>query len=204
MAHQPKDIESTEASVECDVPVRVAYNQWTQFEQFPKFMENVEQVEQLDDTHLHWVAKVAGKRKEWDAQIIEQEPDRLISWRSTSGTINNGSISFEPLGANRCRITLVMTYGLEDWTEKVGDALGILKAQVKADLHRFKTYIEKRGSESGSWRGEVREGKVAGGSGGAASGPMPGYGGQGFAGEKKVPRKSHGVKPTESETYEGS
>jgi uncharacterized membrane protein len=205
MAKQPKDIESVEASIECDVPVTVAYNQWTQFEQFPTFMENVEQVEQLDDTHLHWVAKVAGKRKEWDAEILQQEPDRLISWRSTSGTVNNGSVTFEPIGTDRCKITCTLTYGLEDWTEKLGDALGLLKGQVQADLRRFKQHIEKRGAETGAWRGKVQEGKVErpGMSGGYGTGSSLGSGqGVGTPGGKKIPRKSHLGKETEP-TYEG-
>ena len=154
----PGRIERIEKSIEVDVPVSTAYNQWTQFEQFPSFMEGVEQVEQVDDTHLHWVAQVAGKRKEWDAEIVEQEPDRVISWRSTSGTVNNGSVTFEDLG-DHCRIHLIMTYGVDDWQEKLGDALGILSAKVGADLRRFKEFVEDHQVATGGWRGEVHGGR---------------------------------------------
>lgn len=74
-----------EKSVEVHVPVRTAYNQWTQFEEFPKFMEGVTQVQQLDSTHLHWKAQIAGKDKEWNAAITEQHPDERIAWKSTDG-----------------------------------------------------------------------------------------------------------------------
>lgn len=152
------DVHRIEETIDVDVPIRTCYDQWTQFEEFPKFMDGIEQVEQTDDTHLHWVASIAGKRREWDAEIVEQEPDKLISWRSTSGTLNNGSIEFTPNdGGTRLRV--IMTYAVEGFAEKVGDALGILKAKVKGDLKRFKEYIESRQVESGAWRGEVHGGK---------------------------------------------
>jgi uncharacterized membrane protein len=149
-----------EKAIECKVPVRVAYNQWTQFESFPQFMEGIEQVEQVDDTHLHWVARIGGKRVEWDAEIVAQEPDKLISWRSTSGRVNNGALQFEPIGANACRITLVVTYEPEGVVENIGDALGIVKLRVDGDLKRFKEFIEARRIETGSWRGEVKGGEI--------------------------------------------
>lgn len=149
-----------ESSVECDVPVRVAYNQWTQFESFPQFMEGVEQVEQLEDTRLHWVARIGGKRVEWDARIVGQEPDRLISWASTSGRVNNGAVHFEPLGAGRCLVRLVMTYEPEGATETLGDWLGLVKLRVNGDLKRFKEFVESRRVETGAWRGKVEGGKV--------------------------------------------
>lgn len=149
-----------ETEIECDVPVRTCYNQWTQFESFPQFMEGVEQVEQADDTNLHWVARVGGKRIEWDAKIVAQEPDRLISWASTSGRVNNGMVEFTPLGANRCRIRLVVTYEPEGVVENVGDALGVVKLRIEGDLKRFKEFIENRRIETGAWRGKVKGGKV--------------------------------------------
>ena len=151
-----------EKSIEVDVPVSTAYNQWTQFEEFPEFMEGVEEVRQLDSKRLHWVAKVAGQRKEWDAEIYDQVPDKIIAWRSTSGTLNHGSVRFEPVGVDKCRITLLMTYAPEGWVEKAADALGILSARVQGDLRRFKEFIESRGHETGAWRGTVSEGEVGG------------------------------------------
>ena len=175
-------MHTIEKSIEVDVPVRTAYNQWTQFESFPQFMENVEVVEQMDDKRLHWVATVAGQRKEWDAEIVEQVPDQLVSWRSTSGTLNNGTVSFQPVGDNRCKVTVIMTYQPETGMEKLGDMLGLLSAQVGADLKRFKSFIEQRQVETGGWRGTIHGAQVenkgqgsnlgAGGIGGASGGSI--------------------------------
>jgi len=148
---------SVEKTIEVDVPVETAYNQWTQFETFPQFMESVEQVTQVTDTQLHWVAKVAGKTKEWDAQITEQEPDRRIAWSSTSGAQNAGVVSFESAGPDRARINLRLEVEPEGPVESSGAALGFLDRRVQGDLERFKQFIEERGTSTGAWRGEVRE-----------------------------------------------
>jgi uncharacterized membrane protein len=146
-------------SIEVDVPVSTAYNQWTQFEEFPRFMENVESVTQLDDTHLRWVAEVGGKREEWKAEITQQLPDQLIAWRALEGRENSGRIEFEPLEANRTRINVTMTWEPEGLVEAAADKVGVSDRAVKVDLERFKDLIESRGFESGAWRGEVVEGQ---------------------------------------------
>ena len=145
------------AEVEVEVPISVAYNQWTQFEEFPQFMEGVEQVQQLDDTRVHWVATVAGKRAEWDAKILEQHPDRQISWVSEDGKKTRGTVTFEPLGDSRTLVTLSMAYQAEGLREAAGSAAGLDTRRVKADLKRFKDLVESRGA-SGAWRGEVSAG----------------------------------------------
>ena len=146
-------------TVDVDVSVTTAYNQWTQFEEFPKFMENVESVRQLDDAHLHWVAEVGGRRHEWDAEITYQDPDNHIAWRSTDGKTNSGSVRFEPLGADRTRIKVRIEWQPEG-IEVVGSVAGVDDRGVRADLKRFKELVEGRGRETGEWRGEVREGEV--------------------------------------------
>jgi uncharacterized membrane protein len=148
-------MKTIEESIEIDVPVNVAYNQWTQFEEFPRFMEGVEKVEQLDDRRLHWVAEVAGKRNEWDAEISEQRPDERVAWHSTSGTPNAGAVTFHRLDDSRTKVMVQFDYEPDDAVEKVGDALGIVERRTKGDLERFKEFIEARGSETGAWRGEV-------------------------------------------------
>lgn len=153
-------MERIEKTIECDVPCAVAYNQWTQFESFPSFMEGVEQVEQIDDKRLHWVAEIAGRRKEWDAEIVEQVPDQVISWRSIAGPVNNGSVTFQAIDEGHCKITCIITYEPEGGVEKVGDALGIVSARIQGDLNRFKEFIEARQVETGAWRGKIREGEV--------------------------------------------
>ena len=146
-----------EKSIDVQVPVRTVYNQWTQFEEFPRFMEGIERVEQRDDTHLHWIANVAGRRKEWNARITEQIPDERVAWTSESGTFNAGCVTFHKLAADRTRIMLQLEYQPEDMVESAGDLLGVTTRRVTGDLERFKSFIESRGTETGGWRGEVRQ-----------------------------------------------
>ena len=148
-----------EQSIDVEVPVQTAYNQWTQFEEFPRFMEGVEEVRQLDDTRLHWVAELGGSRHEWDAEITEQHPDERVAWRNTDGKENAGVVTFHQLDDDRSRVMVQMDFVPEGVKEKLGTALGAPDRRVQGDLERFKELIESRGTESGSWRGEVsREG----------------------------------------------
>ncbi len=159
-----------EDSIEVDVPVSTAYNQWTQFEDFPNFMHDVLEVRQVDDTHLHWRARIAGKEEQWDAEITNQIPDRRIAWKSTSGPPNSGAVSFEPLGASRTRVTLRMSYQPRNALEKIGDALGAVKMETSSNLKRFSEFLESRGRETGAWRGTVSGGaSVGNGSGGSST-----------------------------------
>ena len=146
-----------EESIDVNVPLSTAYNQWTQFEEFPKFMEGVQSVTQLNDRDLHWVAEVAGQRREWDARITEQRPDERIAWTSTDGSGNAGVVTFHRIDDNTTRVMLQMENYPEDWVEKIGDMSGFIKARVKGDLQRFKEFIESRGTETGGWRGEIDE-----------------------------------------------
>jgi uncharacterized membrane protein len=146
---------TVEESIEVNVPVRTAYNQWTQFEDFPKFMENVLEVRQLDDRHLHWRAKVGGEVKEWDAEITEQIPDKRIAWRSVSGPRHGGVVTFHKISDNVTRIMLQMEYEPEGPLEKLGDAMGVVRMEARRSLERFKEMIEQRGVETGAWRGKI-------------------------------------------------
>jgi uncharacterized membrane protein len=148
-----------EQSIDVDVPVSTAYNQWTQFEEFPRFMDGVESVKQIDDTHLHWVAEIGGKRHEWAAEIVRQKPDREVSWRAEVGQDTSGIVTFEPIDDNRTRINVVMEHEAEGLTETLGSALGADSRRVKGDLERFKEFVESRGVETGAWRGEVEQGR---------------------------------------------
>jgi uncharacterized membrane protein len=146
-------------SIEVDVPVSTAYNQWTQFEDFPQFMAGVLEVRQLDDTHLRWRARIAGKEEQWDSEITEQIPDRLIAWRSTSGPRNEGMVTFHPVSSDtRTRVDLRMCYEPRGVAEWVGDAMGAVSMRASGNLQRFKTFLERRGSETGAWRGTVNQG----------------------------------------------
>jgi peroxiredoxin len=149
-----------EEQIEVEVPLRATYDQWTQFEEFPAFMQGVEEVRQLDDTHLHWVATIAGIQREWDARITEQIPDQMVAWTSTEGTRNDGLVTFDALGAHRTRVTLRLDLEPEGALETVGEALGLVRTRARGDLQRFKEFLEQRRLPTGAWRGEVAEGRV--------------------------------------------
>jgi hypothetical protein len=142
-------------AIEVAVPVRTAYNQWTQFEEFPQFMGGVHEVRQLGDRQLHWVAEIAGVRREWDAEVIEQVPDEKVAWAATEGATNAGAVFFSALGPDRTSVRLHLEYEPEGVVEQVGDKLNIVEKQAESDLEKFKSYIESRGVESGAWRGSV-------------------------------------------------
>jgi ribosome-associated toxin RatA of RatAB toxin-antitoxin module len=144
-----------EKSIVVDVPVSRAYNQWTQFEQFPEFMGGVQKVEQLDDQRLRWVAEIAGVKREWYADILEQRPDEKVAWAATEGATNAGAVYFNPTGGNQTQVTLELEYEPEGLVEKAGDALNIVERQATSDLEKFKSYIEGRVTETGAWRGTV-------------------------------------------------
>lgn len=146
------------ASVEVDVPVRVAYDQWTQFETFPEFLGGVDAVTQLDDTLTHWVASIGGVRREFDAEILEQEPDRVVAWSSVGEVFHRGRVRFTPEGADRTKVDAEIEWEPEDFVEKVGAALQLDDLQVQRDLKRFKEFVEDRNAPTGAWRGEVHGG----------------------------------------------
>ena len=143
-------------TIDVNVPVRTAYNQWTQFEMFPEFMEGIEEVRQIDDTHLHWKANIGGRTEEWNAEIDEQTPDQRIAWHSTSGAENAGVVTFHYVDDQTTRVALQMRYEPQGIVENVGDMVGVFSRRVEGDLERFKKFIEERGVETGEWRGEVR------------------------------------------------
>jgi uncharacterized membrane protein len=145
-----------EKSIDVDAPLRTVYNQWTQFEEFPKFMEGVSEVRQLDDKRLHWKAEIGGQEREWDAEIYEQVPDQRIAWRSISGKDNAGVVIFQPLETNKTRINLRIDYDPKGFLENAGDVIGLVSQRVEGDLERFRDFIEKRGVETGAWRGQIR------------------------------------------------
>ena len=144
-----------EESITVAVPVRVAYDQWTQFEDFPKFMDGVERVEQLDDKHLRWKASIAGVTREWTASITDQTPDTRVAWKSVEGPENAGAVLFRPVGPDQTEVTLRMDVEPDGPIETTGDALGFLRRRVHGDLERFKEHVEQVGGNGRGWRGEI-------------------------------------------------
>jgi uncharacterized membrane protein len=149
-------------SIEVQVPVQQAYNQWTQFEEFPKFMDGIQSVQQLDETHVEWVAEIRGESRQWTTEITDQQPDEKVAWKTIAGEVkNDGVVTFEQVGDNKTRVNVEMDVEGNSTTENVaGNLLGIVKGQVRGDLERFKQLIENRGKETGAWRGEVRDGET--------------------------------------------
>ncbi|GGS91990.1 cyclase [Streptomyces violaceus] len=156
-------MSTVKETVEVDVPVHTAYNQWTQFEEFPNFMEGVEEVRQLDDRHNHWTTKISGVRREFDTEIVDQLADERVTWRTTSGDINQrGSVRFERVDDTHTRVELVIDIEPSGAAEKAADMTGAIDRRVKGDMKRFKQYIEERGTESGAWRGRIQPGGTGG------------------------------------------
>jgi uncharacterized membrane protein len=149
------NMSTAQESIDVNVPVHTAYNQWTQFESFPEFMGGVDEVRQLDDKHLHWKVSVAGVSREYDAEITEQTPDQVVAWRAAGETDNAGRVTFEKLADDSTRVSVELTYETEGLMEKAGNALNVPDRQLKKDLTRFKEFIESRGAETGAWRGDI-------------------------------------------------
>jgi uncharacterized membrane protein len=143
-------------SIDVHVPVSTAYNQWTQFESFPRFMEGVERIDQLSPTKTHWVTKIAGVQREFDAEVTEQHPDERVAWTTENGTHQSGVVTFHRISDDTTRVTLQLDHDPQGFLETVGDALGIIKRRVKGDLENFKKFIEAKGTEEGGWRGDVQ------------------------------------------------
>ncbi len=148
-------VSTVQQTIDVAVPLQTAYNQWTQFESFPQFMAGVEQVHQQTDRMTHWVTRIGGVTREFDAEITEQEPDRRIAWQTIDGPQQRGVVAFQPLDEAHTRLMLQMDFEPEGVTEQVSDKLGFVERRVRGDLERFKEFIESRGTETGAWRGEV-------------------------------------------------
>ncbi len=152
-------MSTIEESIEVEVPVSTAYNQWTQFESFPRFMEGVDEIRQLSDTRNHWVTEVAGVKREFDTEITEQHPDERIAWKAVDGVEHAGVVTFHRIAEGKTKVMLQMDFAPDGFVEQVGDKLGIVKSRTKGDLERFKDFIESRGTETGAWRGDVEQTK---------------------------------------------
>jgi uncharacterized membrane protein len=154
-------MSTVERDIDVNVPISVAYNQWTQFETFPQFMGGVEKVTQLDDTHTHWKVSIAGVDREFDAVITEQVPDNRVAWKSIDGTTQAGVVTFHRLNDDTTRVSARIEWEPQGLVEDVGAAVGADNMQVEHDLRAFKELIEAQGFETGGWRGSVDRGPDA-------------------------------------------
>ena len=158
---------TVQESINVNVPLSQAYNQWTQFEDFPHFMSGVDSVRQLDDTTVHFKTSIAGVKREYDARITVQQPDQRVTWESLDEPRNAGTVWFEALNPTETRVSVELAWEPDSAVEKVGAAVGLDSHQVASDLKRFKKFIEEREVETGAWRERVSDSEV---SGGAAAG----------------------------------
>ena len=148
-------MSTVEKSIQVDVPVSTAYNQWTQFESFPQFMDGVDRIDQISPTMTHWVTSIGGVHRQFHAEITEQNPDERIAWTSVDGPKQAGVVTFHRLDENTSKVMLQMDFEPEGLVETAGDKLGVVGRRIEGDLKRFKSFIESRGTEEGGWRGTV-------------------------------------------------
>jgi len=148
-------VSSHQHHVDVDVPVRNAYDQWTQFEEFPRFMDGVESIEQHGDDRLHWRVDFGGVTRDFDTKITEQTPDQRIAWTTTEGQQHAGVVTFHKLSDTSTRVTLQMEYDPKGLIENVGDKAGFVSRRVEGDMQRFKEFIEERLTPTGAWRGTI-------------------------------------------------
>src|SRR6476659_5452307 len=146
--------------VDVAVPVETAYNQWTQFEDWPEFMHRVTRVTQDDDCTVKFATKIWGKTKEFEAKIETQRPDERIKWSVAQGITHAGVVTFHELAPNLTRIEVNLDISPGSLIEKAARGMRHIKRAVRADLHRFKAYIEMQELESGAWRGVIEDGEV--------------------------------------------
>jgi hypothetical protein len=147
-------------SVDVAVPLETAYNQWTQFEDWPEFMHRVTNVSQDDPCEVKFATKIWGKTKEFTAHIETQRPDERIKWQVTEGMIHNGVVTFHELAPRLTRIELGLDVEPGSLLEKAARGMRHVKRAARADLHRFKAFIEMLEKETGAWRGVIEDGEV--------------------------------------------
>jgi|SRR5690606_19921433 len=143
-------------TIDVDVPVTTAYDQWTQFESFPHFMSMVKSITQTTDETTHWVVNIGGQEREFEAKITEQIPDERIAWNSIGGDDNHaGVVTFHKLSDAQTRVTVQLDWEPQGALEKAGEVLGFDDRAIKSDMKKFKEFIESRGTETGAWRGQI-------------------------------------------------
>jgi uncharacterized membrane protein len=146
-------LTSIESSVEVGVPARTAYNQWTQFEEFPRIMPRFEAASQVDDSHVQLRERLAGKPRSWVMEICEQIPDKRIAWTSSEGPRNSGAVTFHRLDDDRCKVMFQMEF--EAGEDGPATYFALAREGVERDLLGFKEFLERKGKETGAWRGAI-------------------------------------------------
>jgi uncharacterized membrane protein len=147
-------------SIDIGVPIETVYNQWTQFAEWPQFMHRVSRVTQEDDCTVSFAVKIWGKTKDFTADIETQRPNERIKWRVSQGMTHTGVVTFHELGPNLTRILLGFDVDPGGLVEKFARGARHIKRAARADLHRFKAFIEMAEHETGAWRGVIEDGEL--------------------------------------------
>ncbi len=147
-------------SVDVAVPVETAYNQWTQFEDWPEFMHRVTRVSQEDDCTVSFATKIWTRTREFKAEIETQRPDQRIKWKVSQGITHTGVVTFHELAPRLTRIELNVDVAPGSLLEKAARGMRHIKRAMRADLHRFKAFIEMQELETGAWRGVIEDGEL--------------------------------------------
>ncbi|MFB7313102.1 SRPBCC family protein [Streptomyces sp. NPDC056192] len=147
--------------IDVGVPVREAYDQWTQFQEFSTFAKGVVSVEKTDDTSSNWKVKVAKSTRSWKANVTEQVPDERITWTTegAKGTVK-GVVTFHRLTDNLTRVLLVLEYFPKGLFEKTGNIWRAQGRRARLDLKFYRKFLMMRGEATDGWRGEIHDGEV--------------------------------------------
>jgi uncharacterized membrane protein len=147
-------------SIDVAVPIETVYNQWTQFEEWPNFMHRVERATQEDPCSVSFAVKIWGQTREFTAEITTQRPDDCLRWRVKEGITHTGAVFFRELAPGLTRIELSFDAEPGGLLEKFARGARHIKRAARADLHRFKAYVEMQEEETSGWRGVIKDGKV--------------------------------------------
>jgi uncharacterized membrane protein len=147
-------------AVDVAVPLETAYNQFTQFEDWPQFMHRVTNVSQDDECTVKFTSKIWTRTREFEAKIVTQRPDDRIMWKVSQGITHAGVVSFHELAPRLTRIEVTLDVKPGSLLEKAARGMRHIKRAVRADLHRFKAFMEMQEIETGAWRGVIKDGEV--------------------------------------------
>ena len=148
-------------AVDVGVPIETAYNQWTQFEDAPKYMQRITNVQQVEDDKLKVDARIWGVNRSWELEITEQQPNDRIAWKTVGGSGHTGVVTFHELDENLTRVMVLLDFPPDGILEKMASGLRVVKRAARADLERFRAFIELQNEETGAWRGRIEDGEVA-------------------------------------------
>jgi uncharacterized membrane protein len=136
------DTEHIETAIVVERDRAAVFARWTRFEDFPTFMKGVERVDRVAEDRLRWTADIGFVHREWEATVVEHDPDRVVAWRADGDVRHDGRVSFEELSPGRTEVTVRMAIDPQGFVETAGAKLGAVRARIAGDLQRFKELVE--------------------------------------------------------------